>query len=64
MPVKYTIEIGRFSFPKDCCFFPDVEIDRLSPVRTPLSLFWRKKNHLYYVLFSESGSLFVGVTRA
>jgi hypothetical protein len=34
------------AFQKTVVFYPDVELDRQSPIRTPLSLFWRKRSIL------------------
>jgi hypothetical protein len=54
MPVKCTVEVGGFSFPKDCYF---LEQDRLSPIKTQVRPLLEKKEHFYHELFSESGNL-------
>jgi hypothetical protein len=44
MQVKCTLEVVS-TFQRTFDLYPGVELDRQSPIGTPLSLFWRKKEH-------------------
>jgi hypothetical protein len=63
MQVKCTLEIGCFSFPKDCCFLFWCGTNRANSNRNTARPFLEEKENFDYALLSESGSLSANVIR-